>query len=51
MLGQLRLRRVSWTFIALALIVLLALGLRLHGLNWDSGYGFHPDEPFRAPVM
>ena len=28
----------------MALIVLLALGLRLHGLNWDSGYGFHPDE-------
>ena len=28
----------------MALIVLLALALRLHGLNWDSGYGFHPDE-------
>ena len=28
----------------MALIVILALGLRLHGLNWDSGYGFHPDE-------
>ena len=37
-------RRISWTHIALFLIVLLALGLRLHGLNWDSGYGFHPDE-------
>ena len=36
--------RISWTLIALGLIVLLALGLRLHGLNWDSGYGFHPDE-------
>ena len=36
--------RVTWTSIALTLIVIVALGLRLHGLNWDSGYGFHPDE-------
>ena len=20
------------------------MGLRVHGVNWDSGYGFHPDE-------
>lgn len=39
-----RQRRISWTFIALSLIVILALALRLHGLNWDAGYGFHPDE-------
>ena len=37
-------RRISWTLVVLAFIVILALGLRLHGLNWDSGYGFHPDE-------
>ena len=23
---------------------MVALGLRLNGLNWDQGYGFHPDE-------
>ena len=39
-----RQRAISWTHIALVFIVILALGLRLHGLNWDSGYGFHPDE-------
>ena len=27
-----------WVILALALV------LRLHGLNWDQGYGFHPDE-------
>ncbi len=26
------------------LILALAVALRLHGLNWDQGYGFHPDE-------
>ena len=36
--------RHRWTAIALVLIVLAALALRLHGLNWDSGFGFHPDE-------
>ncbi len=28
----------------LLLILLVALGLRMHGLYWDSGHGFHPDE-------
>ncbi len=28
----------------LLVIVLLAVLLRLYGLNWDSGYHFHPDE-------
>ena len=28
----------------LLLIVAVALALRLNGLNWDAGYGFHPDE-------
>ena len=36
--------RVSWPFLVLAAIVVVALALRLHGLNWDGGYGFHPDE-------
>ena len=34
----------GWTSVFLVLIVVVALGLRLHGLDWDSGYGFHPDE-------
>ena len=33
-----------WPLLLLGLILALALGLRLHGLNWDSGYAFHPDE-------
>ena len=28
----------------LAALLLAALALRLHGINWDAGYGFHPDE-------
>ena len=36
--------RVSWPFFVLAAIVVLALALRLHGINWDDGSGFHPDE-------
>ncbi len=28
----------------LVLIIIAALALRLNGLNWDNGYGFHPDE-------
>ncbi len=35
-----------WTAIALALLLALALGLRLYGLNWDQGGLFHPDERF-----
>ena len=34
----------SRTFLILALVLLVALGLRLNGVNWDQGYGFHPDE-------
>ncbi len=30
--------------ILLPLILGVALGLRLYGLDWDQGYGFHPDE-------
>ena len=36
--------RVSWPFFVLAAIVVVALAMRLHGINWDDGYGFHPDE-------
>ena len=28
----------------LALIFVVALSLRLYGIDWDEGYGFHPDE-------
>jgi uncharacterized membrane protein len=33
-----------WIPLTLAVILLAALGLRLYGMNWDRGYGFHPDE-------
>jgi hypothetical protein len=36
--------RNSGGHIALGLLVLVALGLRLYGLNWDEGGLFHPDE-------
>ena len=36
--------RLSWAFLVLPLILLVALGLRLHGVNWDDGNLFHPDE-------
>ena len=36
--------RVSWSFYVLLLILVVALGLRLNGVNWDQGFGFHPDE-------
>ena len=41
--SRVRIPRVS-TRIALALILLLAVGLRLYGINWDQGGLFHPDE-------
>lgn len=34
----------------LALIVLLALGLRLYGINWDAGQHLHPDERYMTMV-
>ena len=36
--------RVSWSFYVLLVILVVALGLRLNGVNWDQGYAFHPDE-------
>ena len=43
-LNRLRLPELTPEHILLLLIVAVALLLRLNGLNWDSGYGFHPDE-------
>lgn len=37
-------RWVALEHVFLVLLVVVALALRLNGLNWDSGYGFHPDE-------
>ena len=36
--------RVSWPFFVLAAIVAVALALRLHGIDWDGGFAYHPDE-------
>ena len=36
--------RLSWSFLLLVFILAVALALRLYGVNWDSGHGFHPDE-------
>ena len=36
--------RVSWSFYLLLIILVVALGLRLNGVNWDQGFAFHPDE-------
>ncbi len=32
------------SFMLLLAILAVALALRLYGINWDSGFGFHPDE-------
>ena len=37
--------------IIIFLIFLLALGLRLYGLNWDSGSHLHPDERYLTMVV
>ena len=36
--------RLPWTFLPLVFILIVGLGFRLYGIDWDSGYGFHPDE-------
>ncbi len=36
--------RFSRHGVLLLLVLAVALGLRLYGISWDSGYGFHPDE-------
>ena len=38
------LSRPSLELLLLILVVIVALALRFNGINWDSGYGFHPDE-------
>ena len=43
-------RRYSRTGLALAAIALLALALRVFGLNWDGGHHLHPDERFLTIV-
>ncbi len=43
-LTRVQLPQLSVEHILLLLIVIVAFALRLNGLNWDSGYGFHPDE-------
>src|SRR3989339_1414482 len=32
------------TYIPLLAIIIMAAALRLYGINWDSGFHFHPDE-------
>ncbi|MFQ6057964.1 MAG: ArnT family glycosyltransferase [Anaerolineae bacterium] len=44
MVGFGRTLRKSCGQIALALLLLVGLGLRLYGLNWDEDHLFHPDE-------
>ena len=43
-LNRLQVPQPSMEQILLLLIVIVALVLRLNGINWDSGFGFHPDE-------
>jgi hypothetical protein len=37
-------KRESWQYAALVLVLLVAALFRFYGLAWDSGYLFHPDE-------
>ena len=34
----------GWPPFLLAAILVVALGLRLHGVDWDQGFAYHPDE-------
>ena len=43
-LKALGLPRPSLSLLLILLILGVAMALRLYGINWDSGYGFHPDE-------
>jgi 4-amino-4-deoxy-L-arabinose transferase-like glycosyltransferase len=38
------------TLLLLLLVVLVALSLRLYGVNWDNGIGAHPDERYLVGV-
>ncbi len=35
---------ISWPCLLLLGILTVAFALRLHGVDWDQGHGFHPDE-------
>ncbi len=37
-------KHVSWSYLLLLLILLVAAVFRFYGLGWDSGYLLHPDE-------
>lgn len=37
--------------LVLLLVLLVAAGLRLHGLDWDQGRHLHPDERFLSMVV
>lgn len=37
-------KRNTWQYVALAVILLVAASFRFYGLLWDDGYLFHPDE-------
>src|SRR5262245_23433044 len=39
-------RSARWRAAALALVLLVALALRLYDIDWDQGFFFHPDERF-----
>ena len=43
-LGWVRLPPVPASSLLLLLILVVALGLRLYGIGWDSFHGYHPDE-------
>ncbi len=43
-LGWIRLPPVPASSLLLLLILVVALGLRLYGIGWDSFHGYHPDE-------
>ena len=37
--------------VALAIVLIAALGIRLYGLDWDDGQDLHPDELFVAKIV
>ncbi len=43
-LNHFHLQNPALVWILLVLVVIVSLALRFNGINWDSGYGFHPDE-------
>lgn len=39
------------SYVSICLILVIAAGLRLCGINWDEGYQLHPDERFLIQVL